>query len=340
MNHSFRLFGVFDGHLGNRASNFLTRYLPHLFDSYLNEKENKSPGNYFEINSSSTLINDDWINSRLIPYGNHIIDRSLGTILRSKEAIQSLHNAFVYSNIEFISRSHDQETSGSTATIAILLGPEAETQSYPVSFTSHPSYKYLLIGHVGDSRAVLCCKSYQHGEAIPLTVDHTPSVPGERARVIEMGGFIESTKSIPRVNGQLAVTRSIGDKKLRMYLSSIPDLILLKLEKELFDEADQISSNKYENICSKYFNQRNINKSNKFINKFLILASDGLWDVISNQEAVNFTCKYLLNSLLRNEDSNDVLPTEAFHFAAKALAVEAFVRGSSDNIGVCIIDII
>ena len=339
MNHSFRLFGVFDGHLGNRASNFLTRYLPHLFESYLNKKENKSSGN-FEINSSLTLINDDWINSRLVPYGNHIIDLSLGNILRSREAIQSLHNAFVFSNIEFISRSHDQETSGSTATIAILLGPEAETQSYPLSFTSHPSYKYLLIGHVGDSRAVLCCKSYQQGESIPLTVDHTPSVPVERARVVEKGGFIESAKSIPRVNGQLAVTRSIGDKKLRMYLSSIPDLILLKLEREIFDEADQTSSNKYDNICYKYFNQRNINKSKKFIHKFLILASDGLWDVISNQEAVNFTCKYLLNSLLRNENSNDVLPTEAFHFAAKALAVEAFIRGSSDNIGVCIIDII
>ena len=70
-------------------------------------------------------------------------------------------------------------------------------------------YEYLLVGHVGDSRAVLCCKT-SLGDAVSLTTDHTLRVDTERERVISKGGLVETDKDIPRVSGHLTTTRSIG----------------------------------------------------------------------------------------------------------------------------------
>lgn len=107
-----------------------------------------------------------------------------------------------------------------------------------------------------------------------------------------------------------------------------------------------------------------------FINKYAILdildSWAGLWEVVSNDEAVQFVCEYLYSqmeiylksSISRRSDNesfnNDnsskdteqsmlltsrFLPTDAIHNAARELSLEAYVRGSSDNIGVCIIEI-
>ena len=60
---------------------------------------------------------------------------------------------------------------------------------------------------------------------------------------------------------------------------------------------------------------------------FIILASDGLWDVMSNQEAVDLAWQVVTE----HESST------AYQKAAEVLTQEAYVRGSLDNIGVCII---
>jgi serine/threonine protein phosphatase PrpC len=68
-----------------------------------------------------------------------------------------------------------------------------------------------------------------------------------------------------------------------------------------------------------------------------VLASDGLWDVLSNQEAVD-----MVTQAVRAHDSRHGIGWEsggAFQEAAETLTQEAYVRGSTDNIGVCIIAI-
>ncbi len=59
------------------------------------------------------------------------------------------------------------------------------------------------MGCSGDSRSVLC----RGGEAVPLSQDHKPNMAGERARIEGAGGRV----SIGRVNGDLAVSRALGD---------------------------------------------------------------------------------------------------------------------------------
>ncbi|KAK7161329.1 hypothetical protein R3I94_004112 [Phoxinus phoxinus] len=86
-------------------------------------------------------------------------------------------------------------SAGSTATVALLRdGIE------------------LVVGSVGDSRAMLCRK----GKALKLTVDHTPERKDEKERIRRTGGFITwNSLGQPNVNGRLAMTRSIGDFDLK-----------------------------------------------------------------------------------------------------------------------------
>ncbi|XP_043689835.1 probable protein phosphatase 2C 39 [Telopea speciosissima] len=139
----------------------------------------------------------------------------------------------------------------------------------------------LLVANVGDSRAVIC----KNGEAIQLSVDHEPSK--EKKSIEKRGGFVSNLPGdVPRVDGQLAVARAFGDKSLKRHLSSEPHVAT-----QMVDDDTE----------------------------FAILASDGLWKVMSNQEAVD-SIKHI----------KDALP------AAKHLTEEALNRRSTDDIS-CIV---
>ncbi|XP_030629782.1 protein phosphatase 1K, mitochondrial [Chanos chanos] len=86
-------------------------------------------------------------------------------------------------------------TVGTTATVALLRdGIE------------------LVVGSVGDSRALLCRK----GKAKRLTSDHTPERKDEKQRIRQSGGFVTwNSLGQANVNGRLAMTRSIGDFDLK-----------------------------------------------------------------------------------------------------------------------------
>ncbi|XP_067118068.1 protein phosphatase Mn(2+)-dependent 1K, partial [Osmerus mordax] len=86
-------------------------------------------------------------------------------------------------------------TAGTTATVAVLRdGVE------------------LVVGSVGDSRALLCRK----GRGLKLTHDHTPDRKDEKERIRQSGGLVTwNSLGQPTVNGRLAMTRSIGDFHLR-----------------------------------------------------------------------------------------------------------------------------
>ena len=60
--------------------------------------------------------------------------------------------------------------------------------------------------------------------AIQLTVDHVASSAVEQKGIIERGGFISQSGGIDRVNGSLAVSRSLGDIKLAPFLSQTPHI--------------------------------------------------------------------------------------------------------------------
>lgn len=88
--------------------------------------------------------------------------------------------------------------SGSTGTffIANIVNDNSGAVSFDVQ-----------VGNVGDSR-VVCGRD---GKAIPMTNDHKPTLPEERARIIECGGDVVNA----RVDGNLAVSRAFGDSQYK-----------------------------------------------------------------------------------------------------------------------------
>ena len=139
----------------------------------------------------------------------------------------------------------------------------------------------LVVAHVGDSRAVLG----EGGVATPLTLDHKPNRPDERSRIENVGGTVVHAGTW-RVGGVLAVSRSFGNRQLKQWIVAQPEI-----------REDMLHS----------------------LTTSLIVATDGVWDVVTNEEAVEAVSKY--------DDA------EA---AAKALATMAYERGSYDNIS-CVV---
>ncbi|XP_052166162.1 probable protein phosphatase 2C 44 [Oryza glaberrima] len=130
--------------------------------------------------------------------------------------------------------------------------------------------KKTIDTNIGDSRAVVC----ERGAANQLTVDHEPHTTNERKRIEKQGGFVSTFPGdVPRVNGQLAVARAFGDQSLKAHLSSEPDVKHVPINSSV---------------------------------EFVILASDGLWKVIKNQEAVD-----LVNSIKDPQATAKRLTSEA-----------------------------
>ncbi|VFQ68803.1 unnamed protein product [Cuscuta campestris] len=140
----------------------------------------------------------------------------------------------------------------------------------------------LLVANVGDSRAVIC----RGGHAIAVSRDHKPDQKDERQRIEEAGGFVMWAGTW-RVGGVLAVSRAFGDRLLKQYVVADPEIKEERVDSSL---------------------------------EFLILASDGLWDVVTNEEAVSM-----------------VKPIKEPEEGAKRLMQEAYERGSSDNITIVIV---
>lgn len=146
---------------------------------------------------------------------------------------------------------------------------------------------HIIIGNTGDSRTVLC----QSDQVAFATQDHKPGDDRERTRVQQAGGTIQDD----RVNGDLASARSFGDFRYKMdpklppsrqQITVLPDVTILDRS-----ESDQ----------------------------FLILACDGIWDVMTNLEATRYVltamkkglsletiCEMVLDECLRKQSGDNM----------------------------------
>ncbi|KAL6467660.1 hypothetical protein MHYP_G00233370 [Metynnis hypsauchen] len=227
------IFGIFDGHGGEAAAEYMKTHLPEVLKQqlqvYEKEKEN------------SLLSYQSILEQQILNVDKQMLDK--------------------------LSASYDE--AGTTCLVALL------------------SDKELTVANVGDSRGVLCDKD---GNAIPLSHDHKPYQLKERKRIKRAGGFISFNGSW-RVQGILAMSRSLGDYPLKNLNVLIPDPDVLTFDLD------------------------------KLQPEFMILASDGLWDAFSNEEAVRFIKERL----------------DEPHFGAKSIVLQSFYRGCPDNITVMVV---
>ena len=151
-----------------------------------------------------------------------------------------------------------------------------------IHFKDNENKNKLWVLNVGDSRSVKCNKL---NIAEQLTQDHKPNSPEERLRIEQLGGKIEFDGSDWRVK-DLSLSRAFGDLECAPYVTHLHQIYKYR-----------ISSS----------------------DKFIIFACDGLWDVMSNQDAVDFVNELLMNKKFKGN-------------YAKELSEYAYEKGSLDNI--------
>ncbi|KAI8005979.1 putative protein phosphatase 2C 30 [Camellia lanceoleosa] len=147
----------------------------------------------------------------------------------------------------------------------------------------------LVVSNAGDCRAVLS----RGGVAEALTDDHRPSRKDERDRIENQGGYMDCCNRVWRIQGSLAVSRVFGDRHLKQCVVAEPETTLLRITPE----------------C-----------------EFLILASDGLWDKVSIQEAIDV----VRPSIIGVDKSESIS-------ACKKLVDLSVMKGSINDISVMVI---
>nr|XP_043618425.1 protein phosphatase 2C 51-like [Erigeron canadensis] len=161
----------------------------------------------------------------------------------------------------------------------------------------------IVVANCGDSRAVLS----RGGATLPLSNDHKPDRPDELERIEHSGGKVIEWNGI-RVLGVLATSRSIGDRQLKPYVIAKPEVTVTK---------------RHEN------------------DEFMILASDGLWDVMSNELACHIVSKCIEGRVFRKKFQHTTKDNYKYKMtnAATVLTELAMARGSKDNISVIVVNL-
>jgi protein phosphatase PTC2/3 len=124
-----------------------------------------------------------------------------------------------------------QQVKGGSTAVCVVLSPG-----------------HIVTANVGDSRALL----RRRGQCIPLSFDHKPYTLVEKRRILASGMTVRHK----RVNGDLAVSRAMGDFMHKPAVTCVPDITIFPRD----ESGDE----------------------------FIVLACDGVFDVATNQECCNF----------------------------------------------------
>lgn len=169
---------------------------------------------------------------------------------------------------------------------------KGEDHSGSTAITAYITPKHIIVGNCGDSRCVLASDS----KAVEMSEDHKPTNPGERKRIEKAGGSV----TMKRVNGDLAVSRSLGDFSYKMQpIPAEEQPVSAEPECKVWERTDK--------------------------DQYLILACDGIWDVMTNEQAVEF----VLEKVAQGCDDLGVL--------AELMLDACLAYGSRDNMTACII---
>ena len=201
--------------------------------------------------------------------------------------------------------------------IQSLLKTQYTTQSTRAGSTCliaiHSKVKevnYLTVINTGDSRCILCRYDSGVNHARDITKDHKPSSYEEKHRILSSGGKLEFDGYEWRVNG-LSVSRSFGDIT-STHVTNIPDIFKIRLLTK--DMANKNAS----------------------YDKFFVLACDGLWDVLTSQEVINFILEKCYTIV--NTDKGNIIDKRNNKLdIAKELAKFAIQKGSTDNVTVIVV---
>ncbi|TYZ68534.1 hypothetical protein PybrP1_000158 [[Pythium] brassicae (nom. inval.)] len=257
-------FGVFDGHGGDRASRYCAE---HLFPKIAEEITTHNAAVDAAITNAVRAVDAEFC---AIARRSSRPDLELQRAARFQSQLPGGRSM----------RSFAMED-GSTCLVAVIRDG------------------IVYVGNVGDSRAILATRG---GKSVSLSNDQKPGRKDERARLEANGATVTGSPSflyhvwpfnklidVPRVNGALAMSRSIGDLSLKPWITCDPEIT-----------THRLTAN----------------------DQFLVMATDGLWDVVSSKAAAKIAAGF--------DDAQQ---------AADALVKHALARKTYDNVTVVVVDV-
>lgn len=211
--------------------------------------------------------------------------------------------------------SEDKQVTGEGDWGVELVDPEMETTPRAPEIESGASGttvtavlvtpEMIICANAGDSRTII--------DAFPLSTDHKPSLPQERQRIIDAMGMV----NFNRVDGELAVSRALGDFEFKAYNQS----------HIVADESIDLDMDSKRNLARTLkvspFPEVTVHHRTD-IDQAIILACDGIWDVMSNIE-----CNELVQVLCEQGESDVGL-------IAEEILDTCLKKGSRDNMTVLV----
>ncbi|KAI5719959.1 hypothetical protein M8J76_017204 [Diaphorina citri] len=180
----------------------------------------------------------------------------------------ALVQAFKQTDAQYVEKAKAENLqSGTTAVVALLL----------------QDLKQLYVAWLGDTQAII---SRNEGKVSQLvSPPHRPNIDSERERIERMGGFVSQF----RVQGILAVSRAIGAKDFKPYVCADPDVICLDLDGSAKDFKPYVCADP-DVICLDLDGSED----------FLLLATDGLWEKVTELEAASSVYTHLSEQSVRS----------------------------------------
>ncbi|TAQ89622.1 hypothetical protein B7494_g2057 [Chlorociboria aeruginascens] len=293
-------FAIFDGHAGTFAADWCGKKLHIILEEMIRKNPNTPIPELLDQtftavdsqleklplkNSGCTAVTavlrwEDRIPNSQSATGSTAIAPAAAAAVKAAEDASKGDEKSGDSGVD-LSKTSSPQPNPVAPVASVAASAPANNEATHAKLRTHASrQRVLYTANVGDARIVLC----RSGKALRLSYDHKGSDENEGKRVQNAGGLILNN----RVNGVLAVTRALGDAYMKDLVTGHPYTTETVIQPDL--------------------------------DEFIILACDGLWDVCSDQEAVD---------LVRNNQD----PTSA----SKTLVDHALARFSTDNLSCMII---
>uniref|UniRef100_A0A672GJE0 protein-serine/threonine phosphatase n=1 Tax=Salarias fasciatus TaxID=181472 RepID=A0A672GJE0_SALFA len=268
------MFSVYDGHGGEEVALYCSKYLPEIIKeqkTYKDGKLQKALEDAF-LAIDSRMTTEDVIKELIQIAGRPTEEPPAEKVAEEDDCESRLNAVKVYSDEEEEGDSSEMEEEEDTEEgeedsedeeEEEMCLPGMDGKEEPGSDSGTTAVvalirgKQLIVANAGDSRCVVS----EHGKAVDMSYDHKPEDEVELARIKNAGGKVTMDG---RVNGGLNLSRAIGDHFYKrnkalppeeQMISAMPDVKVLTLNEE---------------------------------HDFMVIACDGIWNVLSSQEVVDF----------------------------------------------------
>ena len=250
------MFAVYDGHGGHQVADTCAMHLPDYLKNGLTGCSTRDGIDISSVSNDSYESDDSTMESHA-----SAADASRTTTTTTASATTALKYALKATDERAWRTVRGLSTRSSSSSVTTAEGRKTRSQGFSLSSSSDEQCgstaciavvepHEITLANVGDSRAILKSAS---GRVRQLSFDHKPGSERERTRIERAGGAVVDVFGVARVMGVLSLSRALGDWHLRPFVSQDADLVSVKLDGN---------------------------------EEYMLIASDGLWDVMSNEDVV------------------------------------------------------